>query len=767
MSNKNEELIKAAYALNLWTVSVSQIIDYNDINILEQEYDTIMNNLNLEKMPKDETLLDVIKNIMDEITTLKIEYGDQCVIESEYRHRIKNAIWNAVPNIAAIFTTPDPRAVALTLATQIGIGYMNYRRNKAEYDLKYQKAKWEIQRNRMQHLNGLQQQLFETAWRLADKYCFPDSYRLAPKQISEYNKILTETNPVKRFNSLNAISANFEAYPIFWYQIASTANSIYRSDLYNNDADNKEKYREYAIDSFKKYRELNTLNLLRNDVLAASGALEYFELLNFADGNNISEAKDLLQIAEQYAGGAKDVLELCAFSYLRIKDYDNATRLFHNLVNAGYNIGINTQILSGLYIKAMRSEDLEKAKAAKMSYNELPNITEPKFILSIPDESVDINQWNAPWNKTNSEDEDKEELLEKQRKVKIKVEESKKLAWLFYQKPPIVIVFDDDYEEIANYFLQVLNESRNNVRGITTPAPVLCKHSEYKKNRENYERNGYRIYFIGESKEAKKLYKSLDKWDMEELGLKYVTLGNKIVLIAEELENDFINEFISLARKINKKHSVKIPEGVETAKLTFLKEILEDMGEDTTARVISILTMVIMSPLIAAGQMLDTLTYGKQKVINFFKRKDLVLLQYCVLIYMYLDRQNALPIDESKLLMDEMTAKDDDLNNASGDIRFDLSLTKEEAATGIIKEIALYLDCKCEACKGTGLNSNNSQEGCRECHGKGVVKKQENIKVRSPAGVTDGSRLKVIKKGKYNKNTESRGDLYIVCFIKE
>lgn len=45
-----EEKERAAYALNLCTVSVSQIVNYNDINILEQEYDTVLNNLNLEKI---------------------------------------------------------------------------------------------------------------------------------------------------------------------------------------------------------------------------------------------------------------------------------------------------------------------------------------------------------------------------------------------------------------------------------------------------------------------------------------------------------------------------------------------------------------------------------------------------------------------------------------------------------------------------------------------------------------------------------------------
>ena len=46
---------KAAYALNLCTVSVSQIIDYEDLNILEQEYEMILNqvkmNLDLPKVP--------------------------------------------------------------------------------------------------------------------------------------------------------------------------------------------------------------------------------------------------------------------------------------------------------------------------------------------------------------------------------------------------------------------------------------------------------------------------------------------------------------------------------------------------------------------------------------------------------------------------------------------------------------------------------------------------------------------------------------------
>ena len=38
------------------------IIDYDDINIMEQEYEAILNNLNLEQMPKDEALLNILSS---------------------------------------------------------------------------------------------------------------------------------------------------------------------------------------------------------------------------------------------------------------------------------------------------------------------------------------------------------------------------------------------------------------------------------------------------------------------------------------------------------------------------------------------------------------------------------------------------------------------------------------------------------------------------------------------------------------------------------
>ncbi len=114
MSDKKYEIqdkLKAAYALNMCTVSVSQIIDYNDEYILEQEYEAILNNLNLEQIPKDEALLDILVKLLNVITFFRIDKLKKERIEKKYQRQVKNAIWSAIPNIAVI-VSGNPVSIA-------------------------------------------------------------------------------------------------------------------------------------------------------------------------------------------------------------------------------------------------------------------------------------------------------------------------------------------------------------------------------------------------------------------------------------------------------------------------------------------------------------------------------------------------------------------------------------------------------------------------------------------------------------------------------
>ena len=342
-----KEQIKAAYALNLCTVSVSQIIEYEDLQIMEQEYEAILNNLNLEQIPKDEALLKILKQILDTITYFRIEDGDKQFLDKEYQQKMKNAIWSAVPNIGMIVASGDPVAMAVSLASQIGIGYMNYRKAKADATHQLEKDLWKLERTAIEQFNGLRRELFDTAWRLSAAHNFPDQLRLTERQIKQYNAILMDNDLLRKYQRLTVIQGAFLAYPPFWYHYGNTANAIAQSDL-NLSESTREHYRLQAKNHFTQYRTSNDHGLLREDPISASCALELMDLLDpVADRALIME---LAQEAISYSGRSNDVLQLAALAYLRLNEPGYAAEVLHQLVNEQYNTVLNAQLLSSIYV---------------------------------------------------------------------------------------------------------------------------------------------------------------------------------------------------------------------------------------------------------------------------------------------------------------------------------------------------------------------------------------------------------------------------------
>ena len=346
--------IKAAYALNLCTVSVSQIVDYNDINVLEQEYEAILNNLNLEHMPHDEALLLILKQLLDTITFFRIQEGDKKIMELRYREKMRNAIWNAVPNFGLIVAGGNPITIAISLASQVGIGYMNYRKEKANNELDYEEEKWKLQRVALEQFNGLRRELFDTAWRLADTYGFEDELRLTERQIKHYDSILMDDNALRKYDRLDSIKNSFVAYPPFWYYLGNTANEICRDKTLMISDETRDHFRTKAKDYFSQFWESNKYPLLREDQLASSCALEYVDLL-IEDRADKDQIEELIDKAVKYAGNAWDILQLCAIAYLRIGSEEKAIPVLKVLVNEKYNSSVNAQLLSGLYIREYRS----------------------------------------------------------------------------------------------------------------------------------------------------------------------------------------------------------------------------------------------------------------------------------------------------------------------------------------------------------------------------------------------------------------------------
>jgi molecular chaperone DnaJ len=68
----------------------------------------------------------------------------------------------------------------------------------------------------------------------------------------------------------------------------------------------------------------------------------------------------------------------------------------------------------------------------------------------------------------------------------------------------------------------------------------------------------------------------------------------------------------------------------------------------------------------------------------------------------------------------------------------------------------------CQTCGGTGLRVENP---CPTCHGVGVEYAARQVKVRIPAGVEDGQRIRVKGRGGAGRGGGPAGNLYVVVRV--
>lgn len=357
----DQNVLRAVYALNMCTVSVSQIIDYNDAYILEQEYDAILNNLNLEKMPKADALKNILVELLNTITFFRIQEMRKELIEKNYQKRVKNAIWSAIPNLNVI-VAGGPAAIAYSIASQVGIGYMNYRKEKNSALSEKEKEELELRITAIEQFNALRRELFTTAWELAEEFEFDDRLRLTEKQIKQYNQILIDQDELRKYVRLEAIKDKFEAFPPFWYFFGHTACFIAGDETLPLEDWERDLYRKRAKEHFSHYEKLNKFNILREDQMTSAFALEYIDLLLLEEKPDKKKIGELITIAAEMSGNALDVKELCAIAYLKIGDTSKAAELLKQLVNEEYNTITNAKLLSRIYVSQFLNGDSQTAK---------------------------------------------------------------------------------------------------------------------------------------------------------------------------------------------------------------------------------------------------------------------------------------------------------------------------------------------------------------------------------------------------------------------
>ena len=102
------------------------------------------------------------------------------------------------------------------------------------------------------------------------------------------------------------------------------------------------------------------------------------------------------------------------------------------------------------------------------------------------------------------------------------------------------------------------------------------------------------------------------------------------------------------------------------------------------------------------------------------------------------------------------------------DLILDLSIDFREAVFGVEKKIQIPQLKPCNTCKGSGFQSNRLfQFSCSACNGGGRVEQHKKLIVTIPAGVDNGTRLRIAGEGDAGQYGGLAGDLYIYLFVDE
>ncbi len=97
------------------------------------------------------------------------------------------------------------------------------------------------------------------------------------------------------------------------------------------------------------------------------------------------------------------------------------------------------------------------------------------------------------------------------------------------------------------------------------------------------------------------------------------------------------------------------------------------------------------------------------------------------------------------------------------DLESEIELTIEEAYRGVTQSLRISVGSLCSACNGTGIQNRSF---CTSCGGTGSVPNEKVLDVKVPAGVKEGSRIRLKGQGGIGLGGAPRGDLFLKVRLK-
>lgn len=329
----------AVMALNHMHSSLNKIVLYNDKIVLEEEYDNIINNINLTVI-QDQEIVNTITYLMDTLTAFKLSEMEKEQFQREYQEKLDNAISGALTGISISGSTPLQMAGSLVMSA--GSAYMSYKNQQASAKKGLDKGKWELEKSAISELNEIRKDFLLTYWKIMKRYKMPDEWRITEKQFTRFINILKDNDLDKKYRQLIRMKQEMQVFPNYWYELSLITHNLNKKDE--------------ELNAISRYELLDDQLLRHNSLysLMLANKIAYLDIKT-----QKTEIISLLKKIYDVDPLNPERKLFVAMQYLQIGDMQKAESLLNENIDDNFLPLVSQRLKINIYLKDKRDEDYQ------------------------------------------------------------------------------------------------------------------------------------------------------------------------------------------------------------------------------------------------------------------------------------------------------------------------------------------------------------------------------------------------------------------------
>lgn len=359
-------------ALNYCSFALSKIVHSRDRVLLDNEYATLINFLNLEHI-RDRQVIEIIKRMMDTLTKFKLETEERSRVVEAFRKKSQKELLSIISNqssaaaldfswlkkkpmlagitgvacmvpglnvpVLAGASTIMLGSIMLRLMANSASAYADYQRNAEHYQEQIENLTWKLEKEALKEINELNKVFLETYWEVITTHEVPDRWRVTLNQISLLLEAAEQGQPDARYRTLLRLEAECGFILGYWHHRALAAHE----SMLLVPEDQQGALREDIRHCTRQYEKLN--GIFRRDSQYAS-----LLMLEVSSGNCTAEeiAAKVQRIIEHDARDTTKRL-FVAVTLMQQQRYGEAIEHLQANIDAGLCRAVSRSLLSDAY----------------------------------------------------------------------------------------------------------------------------------------------------------------------------------------------------------------------------------------------------------------------------------------------------------------------------------------------------------------------------------------------------------------------------------